>query len=207
MASAVALEDGPRLRSRRVRSGRSHLLSLWIAIVVVALAAGAGFVGVQIRLQSQQAAAAVASSSPALAANDTATLSQQYFVTQLQPIHARIQQNIAETGWLVASYQSGSIDKAELQRQLATVLTGYRDAASQVDALQVPANMQSTVQTYRDTLGALTQSGTELSQAYDDGDEGRVAAALAQSLRATAQWHDLADVSGGAAAGAGSQRS
>jgi hypothetical protein len=204
MASAVALEDGLRLRSRRVRSGRSHLLSLWIAIVVVALAAGAGFVGLQSRLLQLQQPLVGANSSTTV---DAATLDQQRFVTRLRPIHAQIQQNIAETGLLVATYQSGGIDRAELQRRLATVLTGYRDAASQVDALQAPADMQSTVQAYRDTLGALTQSGTQLSQAYDDGNEGRVAAALAQSLRAAAQWHDLADVSGDAGAGAVSHRS
>jgi hypothetical protein len=201
MASAAALGDGLRLRSRRTRSGRSHLLSLRIAIVVVALAAGTAFVGVQTRLQFQQPTANVAN------VVDAATLDQQRFVSDLRPIHAEIQQNIAETGLLVASYQSGSIDKSELQRRLTAVLSGYHDAASQVDALHAPADMQPTVQAYRDTLSALTQSGTELSQAYDDGDEGRVADALAQSLRATAQWHDLADVGGGGAGSANFKRS
>src|SRR5262249_41068260 len=102
-------------------------------------------------------------------------------------------------GLLVASYESGSIDKVELQRRLSAVLTNYADAAKQVDALQAPANLQSTVQAYHDTLGALTQSSTELSKACDDGDQGRLAAALAQSLRAAAQWHDLSDVDGGGA--------
>jgi hypothetical protein len=196
MASAVALGDGLRLRSRRVRSGRSHLLSLWIAIVVVAIAAGVAFVGVQTRLLQPQPATTL-TSSPGVV--DAATLDQQRFASELRPVHASIQQNIGETGLLVAAYESGSIDKGELQRRLSAVLSSYRDAAGQIATIQAPPDMQPTMQAYRDTLAALTQSGTELSKAYDDGDQGRVAAALAQSLRATAQWHDLADVGGSSA--------
>jgi hypothetical protein len=161
---------------------------LWIAIAVVAIAAGVAFVGLQIRGVAANGAPIV----------DAATLDKQRFISELRPIHADIQQNIAATGLLVATYQGGGIDKAELQRRLSAVLTSYGDAAGQVDKLQVPSDMQPTVQAYRETLAALTQSGRELSKAYDDGDQGRVAAALANSLRAAAQWHDLADVGGGA---------
>jgi|SRR5215471_5687551 len=184
MASAVALGNGLRLRSRRVRSGRSQRLSLRIAIVVVAVAGAAGFANVQFRTPTV----------PAVVAVDAATLDQQRFVAGLRPIHAEIQQGIADTGVLVATYQSGSIDKAELQRRLGRILASYRDATVQVDALDTPAALQPMIQTYRNTLGVLAQSGIELSKAYDDGDQGRVAAALAQSLQATAQLHDLADV-------------
>jgi hypothetical protein len=188
MASALALGDGLRLRSRRVRSGRSHRLSLWLAIVVIAAAGGAGFVGVQVRTPAQPTANVFVV--------DAATLDQQRFVSQVRPIHAEIQGGIAETGLVVASYQSGSIGKPELQRRLAAVLASYRDAASQLDAVDAPAPMRSTVQGYRETLATLTQLGTELSKAYDDGDAGRVSATLALSLQATAQWHDLGDPGG-----------
>ena len=104
------------------------------------------------------------------------------------------------TGLLVAAYENGSIDKSELQRRLSAVLASYRDAAGQVATIQASPERQSTIQAYRETLAALTQSGTELSKAYDDGDQRRVAAALAQSLRATAQWHDQADIGGGGGA-------
>jgi hypothetical protein len=190
MASAVALGYGLRLRSRRVRSGRSHLLSLRIATVVIALAAGVALFGAQIRLQPQPAANVTN-------VGDAATPQQQRFASQLRPIHAEIQQDLAETSMLVSRYQSGGIDKTELQQRLAVVLSSYHDAAGQVDALQPPADMQSTVQAYRDTLGVLMQSGSDLSKAYDDGDEGRVAAALAQSLHASAQWQDLTSAGGG----------
>jgi hypothetical protein len=159
---------------------------LRIAIVVVALAGGAGFVGVQ----SRTPAVPVVD----VEAVDAATLDQQRFVAGLRPIHAEIQQGIADTGLLVATYQSGSIDKSELQRRLGKVLSGYRDAANQVEALDTPAAMQPTLQTYRTALGVLSQSGAELSRAYDEGDQGGVAAALAQSLQATTQLHDVEDV-------------
>ncbi len=197
MAGAVALGDGLRLRSRRIRSGRSHLLSLWIAIVVVAIAAGVAFVGVQTRLLQLQPATSLAPNAPVA---DAATLDQQRFVSELRPVHAAMEQSISETGLLVAAYESGSIDKSELQRRLAAVLAGYRDAAGQVATIQAPPDRQSTIHAYRETLDALTQSSSELSKAYDDGDQGHVAAALAQCLRATAQWHDLSDVGGGSGA-------
>jgi hypothetical protein len=184
MASAVALGYGLRLRSRRVRSGRSQRLSLRIAIVVVALAGGVGFAGVQTRTPTV----------PVVIPVDAATLDQQRFVAGLRPIHAQIQQSVADTGLLVATYQSGSIDKAELQRRLSGILASYRDASIQIDALDTPAALQPVTQSYRNTLGVLAQSGVELSKAYDDGDQGRVAAALARSLQATTQLHDLADV-------------
>jgi hypothetical protein len=174
------------------------LLSLWIAIVVVAIAAGVAFVGVQTRLLTAQPATSVTSGA-SVSVVDAATLDQQRFVSELRPVHASIQQSIAETGLLVAAYESGSIDKGELQRRLSAVQANYRDAAGQVASIQASPDRQSTLQAYRETLAALTQSGAELSKAYDDGDQGRVAAALAQSLRATAQWHDLGDVGGGAA--------
>src|SRR4051794_13277928 len=108
MASAVALGDGLRLRSRRVRSGRSHLLPLWIAIVVVAIAAGVAFVGVQTRLLQPQAAVTFLPGAPVV---DAATLDEQRFVSELRPVHAAMEQSIGETGLLVAAYESGSIDK------------------------------------------------------------------------------------------------
>jgi hypothetical protein len=184
MASALALGDGLRLRSRRVRSGRSHQLSLWLAIVVIAAAGGAGFVSIAARALTRPTA-----NIPV----DAATLDQQRFVSQLRPIQAEIQHGIAETGLVVATYQSGSISKPELQRRLAAVLASYRDAAGQLAAVDAPAPMRPTVQAYRDVLGTLTQLGGDLSKAYDDGDEGRVSATLALSLQATAQWHGLAE--------------
>jgi hypothetical protein len=157
---------------------------LRIAIVVVAVAGGVGFIGVQSRTPPVPVGIAV----------DAATLDQQRFVAGLRPIHAEIQQSIADTGLLVATYQTGSIDKAELQRRLAQVLVSYQDAAVQVDALDTPEPMQPTIQAYRNALGILSQSGAELSKAYDDGDQARVAAALGRSLQATTQLHDLSDV-------------
>jgi len=185
MASALALGDGPRLRSRRVRSSRSHhqSIALWIAIVVLAIAGVAGFVTVQTRARPQSAALVL----------DAATLDQQRFVLQLRPVHAEIQHALSETGLVVASYQSGSIGKSELQQRLAAVLASYQTAASQVDTLDPPQDMRSTVQVYRDLLNTLARLDTELSKAYDDGDAGRVSAALALSLQATAEWQDLAD--------------
>jgi hypothetical protein len=183
MASALALGDGLRLRSRRVRSGRSHRLSLlWLAIVVVAAAGGAGFVSIAARTLTRPAASVTV---------DAATLDQQRFASQLRPIHAEIQHGISETGLVVATYQSGGISKAELQRRLAAVLASYRDASTQLDGVDAAGPMQPTVQAYREMLGSLTQLGADLSKAYDDGDEGRVSATLALSLQATAQWHDL----------------
>jgi len=182
MASAHAL--GPaslRLRSRRVRSDRSHRLLSPFALAVVAVACGVGFVVVQSRTQPEPVV-------------DAATIEQQRFVTDLRPIDAAIQHNVAQEGLLVAAYESGQIDRAELQRRLEQVLESYRATATQVEALNAPPALREVVIADQDALRALARAGVELSQAYDDGDQARVSAALASSLEATARLHALSDV-------------
>jgi hypothetical protein len=174
MASALALEhDGLRLRSRRIRSGRSHRLPLLLGCVlaVIALASAVGFVGAKYVADLQVQATPVV---------DAATL-------ELQPIRAELQQNLTALGLAVSEYETGEIDRTELQRRLTDVLGGYQDAANQLDTLDVTPVLR---QQYLDTLTTLTESVTELSKAYDDGDHARVARALAMSLEATGQLHD-----------------
>jgi hypothetical protein len=125
---------------------------------------------------------------------DAATLEHARLVANLRPIDSQIQRSVAQEGLLVAAYESGQLDRSDLQRQLGDVLIGYRDAASQVSALDLPPSMQATLQADEEALSALTSSATELSQAYDDGDQARVSAALARSLEATARLHALSDI-------------
>jgi len=182
MASAHAL--GPaslRLRSRRARSDRSHRLSSGFGLAVIAVACGIGFVVAQSRTQPEPVV-------------DAATLEQQRFVTDLRPIDAAIQRSVAQEGVLVAAYESGQIDRAELQRRLADVLDSYRATATQVEALNAPPALRDVLAADQDALRALARAGVQLSQAYDDGDQARVSAALASSLQATARLHALTDV-------------
>jgi hypothetical protein len=183
MTSAVALgHAGLRLRTRRIRSGRSHRLSLGLVVAMIAIVSGVGIVGANVKTQQPEPIA------------DAASLEHQQLLADLRPIDAQIRRSIAQEGFLVAAYQSGELDRAELQRQLGQVLIGYRDASSQVRALNLPPLLQATLQADEEALTTLTQSATELSQAYDDGDEARVAAALARSLEATARLHSLSDL-------------
>lgn len=175
MASALALEhDGLRLRSRRRRSGRSHHLPLGVvfAVALIAFASAAGFVGATYVADVQVQTTPVV---------DAATL-------ELQPIRAELRRNVTTLGLAVASYETGDIGRTELQRRLTDVLGGYQQAADQLDTLDVTPAWRRQ---YLDTLTTLTESVTELSKAYDDGDQARVARALAMSLEATAQLHDL----------------
>jgi hypothetical protein len=184
MTSALALgHAGLRLRSRRVRSGRSHRLSLGVVVATIAIASGVGFLADEANSRSQ--------TEPVV---DAPTLEHQRLVADLRPIEAQIERSIAQEGLLVAAYQSGQMDRSELQRRLGEVLIGYRDAASQVAALDLSPQVQSTLRADAEALNALAQAATDLSQAYDDGDQARVAAALARSLQATARLHDLSDI-------------
>ena len=186
MTSAVALGHADlRLRSRRLRSGRSHQLSPALVVATIAVASGVGYlVAVGGITRPEQAPAPVV---------DAAMLQHQQLVADLRPIDAQIQRTIAEEGLLVAAYQSGQIDRAELQRRLEQILTGYQDAANQVGALDLPPALRDGLHADQDALQALTQSAIDLSQAYDDGDQARIAAALGRSLEATARLHALSD--------------
>jgi hypothetical protein len=173
MASAIALEhEGLRLRSRRIRSGRSHRVPLVLVLAVIALASAVGFVGAKIPSDPQLQTAPVV---------DAATL-------ELQPIRSELQQSVTRLGLAVSAYETHEIDRTELQRRLGAVLRGYQDAANQLESLDATP----TVHEYLETLTTLTQSVTELSKAYDDGDQVRVAHSLAISLQATARLHGLA---------------
>jgi hypothetical protein len=150
---------------------------------VIAIASGVGFFSVGAILNA-----------PATPVVDAAALERQQLATHLLPIEDQIQRGIAQEGLLVADYQAGQVDRGELQRRLADVLAGYRDAASQVNALDPPPQLRSTVEADQQALSALTSSAAELSQAYDDGDQTRISAALAHSLEATARLHALRDI-------------
>lgn len=186
MTSALALGHADlRLRSRRVRSGRSQRLSLVLVVVAtIATASGVGLLAAESNFNVKPQPAPVA---------DAASLDQQRLVTNLQSIDAQIQRSIAQEGLLVAAYQNGQIDRSQLQTRLADVLNGYRDASEQAAALNLSPDVRQRLQADEDALNALTQSALDLSQAYDDGDQTRVAAALARSLEATARLHALAD--------------
>jgi hypothetical protein len=184
MTSAVALGHASlRLRSRRVRSGRPQGLSPVLVVAVIAIASGVGFFSVGAILNTQAA--------PVV---DAGALERQQLAAQLKPIDDQLQRSIAQEGLLVAAYQGGQIDRAELQRRLTEILAGYRDAASQVNALDPPPQLTATLKAEEEALNALTGSAVELSQAYDDGDQARVSAALAHSLAATARLHALTDI-------------
>jgi hypothetical protein len=186
MTSALALgHAGLRLRSRRVRSGRSSRLSPALLLATLAIASGVGFFAFEtilsIQIESQPVVdAASPGPHPQLPAS-------------LRSIDVQIQRSVAQEGLLVAAYQNGEMDRTQLQRQLADVLTGYRAAASDAGALDLPPSLQADLQADEAALSALTQSAVELSQAYDDGDQARVTAALARSLAATARLHALSD--------------
>jgi hypothetical protein len=115
---------------------------------------------------------------------DAATLE----LRPIRTIRSELQHNVTALGLAVSAYESGDIDRPELQQRLSAVLLGYQQAANQVDALDAPPSL---IHEYLGALSMLTQSVTELSKAYDDGDQARVAQALAMSLEATAQLHGL----------------
>ncbi len=183
MASAVALgHEALRLRSRRSRSGRSHRLPLGVVVTVLVIASAVGFVGAKFSTLR------LIESTPVV---DAATLDQQRFSEELRPLRAELQQSVGSLGIAVSAYETGEIDRNELQRRLAAVLTSYRSVADQVDTLQPPAGEGTLIAEYVATVDALSQSVMGLSRAYDDGDQARVAQALAASLEAVAQLHDL----------------
>jgi hypothetical protein len=185
MTSALALgHAGLRLRSRRVRSGRSSRLSPALLLATLAIASGVGFFAFETILSIQIESQPVVDASPG---------PHPQLVASLRSIDAQIQRSVAQEGLLVAAYQNGEMDRTQLQRQLADVLTGYRAAASDAGALDLPPSLQADLQADEAALSALTQSAVDLSQAYDDGDQARVTAALARSLAATARLHALSD--------------
>ncbi len=185
MASAVALgHDGLRLRSRRNRSGRSHRLPWGFAVLAIVAASVVGLAGAKFATTRLVASTPVA---------DAATLEQQRFARELRSIRAELQQSVASLGLAVTAYESGEIDRTELQRRLADVLRSYAVTSHEVGRLEPPSGEENVVAEYVASVNALTQSAAGLSRAYDDGDQAGVARSLAASLQAVAQLHDLSE--------------
>ena len=184
MTGALALgHAGLRLRSRRVRSGSSHRLSPALVVATLAIASGVGFFAVEAGLSS----ISIRTESQPLV--DASPVEHPQLPASLRSIDAQVERGVAQEGLLVAAYESGQIDRNELQRQLGDVLSAYVTATSDVASVDMPPEMQASQRADEESLRALTQSAAELSQAFDDGDQARVATALARSLQAMAQLH------------------
>jgi hypothetical protein len=177
--SALALgHESLRLRSRRVRSDRSHRLSFRFAVVLIVLASLAGFVG-----QSFRARAA--------AEYESVRIDQQTYLAALWPIHRRLEQNVLGLGFLAAASANPTTDRLELTTRLDQGLAGFRLTADQVRALQPPADLRDVHDEYLDTVALLQQAATEMERGTTVTDDAQSAEAISLGLDAATRLHRL----------------
>jgi hypothetical protein len=178
--SALALgHESLRLRSRRVRSDRSHRLSVRFAVVLIVLASLAGFVGQGFRAR-------------AAAVYDTARIDQQTYLDLLWPIHRRLEQNVLGFGFVTAAAANPSTDPLDLTTRLDQGLASFRLTEEQVRALQPPADLRDVQLEYLDTLQLLQQAASEMTGNSPVGvDEARSATAISLGLDAATRLQRL----------------
>jgi hypothetical protein len=179
--SALALGQASlRLRSRRVRSGRSHRLSLRFAVALVLGASLVGFVGGTLR-------------APTAAGTYTPHAEEQRYLQALWPIHTQLEQSVERLGLLTAVSETQSNDPSELQAQLEASLTSYRHAEDQLRGLDPPPDLRSIHQGYLDALRLLEQSALEMLSTVGAGNDVHPLAVVPVGLEGVSRLHALTD--------------
>jgi len=184
--SALALgQAGLRLRSRRVRSDRSHRLSLRFVLILVLGASLVGFVGESLRAPT--AAGTYAPPAPPAA--------EQRYLQALLPIHAQLERSVARLGLLTAvpGDETQQIESAELAAGLEEALASFRNAEVQMRTLDPPPDLRSIHQGYLDALRLLEQSALEMLRGVQDRNEAHLSAAIPLGLEATSRRRALTD--------------
>src|SRR5215831_6173077 len=136
--SAPALEQGLRLRSRRVRSDRPHTSTARLALIAAILAALVGFLSSSVRVEALpwfggppaadvEPSAGVATETLAAAAGEpldavppprALAVAEQRYADALWSIHTQVEQTIGWVGLGAAFYKSQEIDRFELRARL-----------------------------------------------------------------------------------------
>lgn len=170
--SALALgHESLRLRSRRVRSDRSHRLSFRFAVVLIVLASLAGFVGQGFRAR-------------AAAVYETVRIDQQTYLASMWPIHRRLEQHVLGLGFLAAASANPSTDRLALTTRLGQGLADFRLTEDQVRALQPPADLRDVHLEYLGTVELLQQAATEMEGTATGTGDARSAEAISLGLDA-----------------------
>jgi hypothetical protein len=168
--SALALgHESLRLRSRRVRSDRSHRLSVRFALGLLVLASLAGFVGATWQTRSSSAA-------------DMATIDQQRYATIMWNVRAQVDESAVRMGLMAAQYVQGDIDAHQLKDGLDDDLTNFRRVDEQLRDLRPAGELRVEHQDYLDAVRLFEQSALEMMKVTDDGDSTHVSAAIPASL-------------------------
>ena len=173
--SALALgHEGLRLRSRRIRSDRSHRLSSRFVMGLLVLAGLAGFVGATWLLRWTSVA-------------DAAATDQQRYLAILTGVRGQVDESAMRIGLLSAQYAQGQISTSELEARLDVDLASLRRVDEQLSLASPPAELRSANAEYLSAVRLFEQAATELMQIADDRDSTHIAAAVPSSLDGMSQ--------------------
>jgi hypothetical protein len=187
--SALALgHEDLRLRSRRVRSDRSHRLSLRFALGVLVLTGLFALIGAMIREQSPPVV-------------DAAAIDEGRYVAALVPIKDEIDQSAVHMGLSTAQYADGEIDVVELRARLLDDLTALRAAEAELDSIEPPHDLGGVRQNSVDAVRLFERSADELLSFSVDGNMEHLSSAVQLSLQGTARMHALGQRLGNAKSG------
>src|SRR5438105_4204706 len=152
--SASALDLGLRLRSQRVRTGRSRGAARGMVIALVAVvvlgalstsslrAAGLTWTTVGVHLPT----------GPRLEVRvptvGKPSADEQRYLDAMLPIHVQIEQSVVRMGLGAAVYKSRDIDRSELKTRVDQGLASYRDAEAKMQALRPPPTLRGPHEGY-----------------------------------------------------------
>jgi hypothetical protein len=164
--------EGLRLRSRRVRSDRSHRLSVRFALGLLVVASLAGLLDViwQMRV------------SPVADAATSATVEERRYVTTLWSVQSQVDESAAQMGLAAAQFAGGDIDSRELNVRLGDTLAILRRLDDVLSGMQPPEVLSLERQDAIDAIHLFEQSAFEMMKVADDGDPAHVSAGIPMGL-------------------------
>jgi hypothetical protein len=122
---------------------------------------------------------------PALSADE------ERYVEVLWPIHTQVEVAAERVGLGTIFYKTNDLDRAELKSRLDEALATYQAAEGKLRALQPPASLRSSHQTYLAAVGLFERSAVEMLRLFEDGSENHLQAGYPLYLDGTNKIRDL----------------
>ena len=182
MGDTTAAREGlPQMRARTQSRppARPGLKLVLFTLVVVGLGVTVGLaIGRESTTASNSSVTrpALPTPRPALSA------AEQSYIEAAWPIHSEVEASSTRVALGTIFYKTKDLDAADFRTRLTTALATYQRAEKQLRALQPPASLASSHETYLSALQLFQQSTLEMLKVFDDGNDQHLVSAYPLSL-------------------------
>lgn len=182
MGDTTAAQQGlPQIRAHtRQRPPARPSLKLVLFTLVVA---GLGVtVGLAISRESTTTPTAAVARPGLPTPRPALSAAEQTYIEAAWPIHSQVEASSTRVALGTIFYKTKDLDAADFRTRLTTALATYQQAEKQLRALQPPASLASSHETYLSALQLFQRSALEMLKVFDDGNDQHLVTAFPLSL-------------------------